>query len=312
MTRLVTKSAEMRSLWLLIVFPLALAAAPGTFRVATYNVNNYLLTPVDNRPLKSSESRQKIRESIRVIRPDVLALQELGGERALVDLQSGLRSEGLDLPHGELITAFDTNIQVGVLSRFPIVARRPHTNESYLLFGKRLQAKRGFLEVDLKVSPTYSFTLITTHLKSKLATPEADEEEMREQEALLLRGNIEARLQANPRANLIVLGDLNTSKDTRAFRSILGRGRRALIDTRPAEQNGDTLPHPNPRYDPPRITWTHHYGKEDAYSRIDYILLSAGMAKEWRPEGTFIPRVANWGIASDHRPLVAEFLAEDQ
>ena len=27
------------------------------------------------------------------------------------------------------------------------------------------------------------------------------------------------------------------------------------------------------------ITWTHYYGAEDTYSRIDYILLSPGMAK---------------------------------
>ncbi|MBI3192755.1 MAG: endonuclease/exonuclease/phosphatase family protein, partial [Pedosphaera parvula] len=176
---------------------------------------------------------------------------------------------------------------------------------------KRLQAKRGFAEVDIQVSPNYRLTLLTTHLKSKLATPEADEEEMREQEALLLREKVDAIFKATPDANLIVLGDFNSTKDSRALRSIIGRGRTALVDTRPAEKNGDDAAPANPRWDPAAITWTHFYGKEDSYSRIDYILLSAGMAKEWRRDGTFIVRLPNWGVGSDHRPIVAEFAAEE-
>jgi endonuclease/exonuclease/phosphatase family metal-dependent hydrolase len=297
---------------LAVLFVPFLATGAETFRVATYNVYNYLLEPIGTRPVKTEAARAKIRESVRATGADVLALQEMGGTRALAELQAALKTEGLDFPYSELVTGFDTNIQVAVLSRFPIVARRPHTSDSYLLFGRRFRVKRGFAEVDIRVNASYTFTLITAHLKSRLPTPEADEEEMREQEALLLRKKVDARLAANPNANLIVLGDLNCTKDTPAVHSIIGRGRTALLDIRPAEQNGDDQPHPNPRYDPAWITWTHFYGKEDTYSRVDYILLSPGMAREWKRQGTFIPRVANWGIASDHRPVVAEFVAEEQ
>lgn len=287
------------------------AHGAATFRVATYNLNNYLLAPLGTRPVKTDLARAKIRESLRAARADVVALQEIGGLAALQELRGALKADGLDYPHWEFIHAFDTNIQVAVLSRFPIVARRPHTNESYLLFGKRLQVKRGFLEVDIRVSPAYTFTLLTTHLKSKLATPEADEEEMREQEALLLREKVDAILNARLEDNLIVLGDFNSTKDRRAVRSIVGRGRTALLDARPAERNGDVARPANPRWDPPWITWTYFYGKEDTYSRIDYILLSPGMAKEWRREGTLIVCVSNWGVGSDHRPIVAEFFAQE-
>jgi endonuclease/exonuclease/phosphatase family metal-dependent hydrolase len=134
---------------------------------------------------------------------------------------------------------------------------------------------------------------------------------MREQEAKLLRELIDARLEANPDLNLIVLGDLNDTPDSKSTRTIIGRGRYALVDTRPAERNGDDQPNPNPRYLPRTITWTYYFGKDDTYSRIDFILLSQGMAREWFKTQTYVLALPNWGQASDHRPIVAGFVAED-
>jgi len=47
--------------------------------------------------------------------------------------------------------------------------------------------------------------------------------------------------------------------------------------------------------------------KEDTYSRIDYILLSPAMARGWVKDETYALTIPNWGIGSDHRPLVATF-----
>jgi endonuclease/exonuclease/phosphatase family metal-dependent hydrolase len=286
--------------------------AAETFRVATYNLENYLEEPIGTRPAKSPEAKAKIRESLRALNADVVALQEVGGTNALLELRESLKKEGLGYPHWDLVHCWDTNIQVAVLSRFPILARRPHTNESFLLFGRRFRVSRGFAEVDIQVNPGYVFTLITTHLKSRRPVPEADEADLREQEARVLREKIEARFAANPSVNLVVLGDLNDVKDSRSTRDVIGRGRHALIDTRPAERNGDNRPNSNPRFEPRNITWTHHYGKEDTYSRIDYILLSRGMAREWNTNETFVLALPNWGTGSDHRPVVATFFAEDR
>jgi endonuclease/exonuclease/phosphatase family metal-dependent hydrolase len=287
--------------------------AADSFRVASYNVENYLDQPTESRPHpKSPEAKAKVCESILALKPDVVALQEIGTTNALLELRDSLKAGGLDLPYWEHVTGFDTNIHVAVLSRFPFTARRPHTKESFLLSGRRFHVSRGFAEVEIKVDANYSFTLITAHLKSKRTIPEADETEMRLREARALREIIDADLSANPNLNLIVLGDLNDSVNSDSTRTVIGRGKHKLIDTRPSERNGDHAWQPHPGSSPRTVAWTHFYGIEDNYSRIDYILLSPGMAREWREDETYVLAITDWGIGSDHRPLVATFNAVDK
>lgn len=284
------------------------AFAADTFRVATYNVENYLDQPTATRPhVKSAEAKAKIRESICALNPDVLALEEMGGTNALLELRAALKADGQDFPFWEHVPSYDTNIHVCVLSKLPIVARRPHTNEFFLLDSRRFRVKRGFLEVDIQAANHFTFTLLAAHLKSHLTTPEADEAEERLGEATVLRGIIDARLEKNPNAKLIVLGDFNDTKDSVSTKEIIGRGKSRLTDTRPAERNGDTAPGEPPYFEPRDVAWTYFFGKNDTYSRIDYILLSPAMKRSWLAGETFIPAIANWGIGSDHRPIVAGF-----
>jgi len=286
-------------------------AFAGTLRIATYNVESYLDQPTETRHVvKSSEAKAKVRESIRAMNPDVLALEEMGGTGALLELRASLKADGQDFPFWEHIQSFDTNIHVVVLSKFPIVARQPHTNEFFLLDGKRFQVKRGFAEVDIQAATNFTFTLIAAHLKSHLITPDADEAEERLGEAKVLRGLIDARLAKNPEAKLVVLGDFNDEKDSAALKQIIGHGKFKLTDTRPAERNGDTTPGEPPYFEPRNVAWTYFYGKNDTYARIDYILLSPTLKKFWRADETYIPTIPNWGVGSDHRPIVATFMTD--
>jgi len=295
----------------LAIFALLLAggnAFAGTFRIATYNVESYLDQPTATRHVvKSAEAKAKIRESIRALNPDVLALEEMGGTNTLLELRASLKADGQDFPFWEHIQSYDTNIHVAVLSKFPIVARRPHTNELFLLDGKRFQVKRGFAEVDIQAATNFIFTLLAAHLKSHLTTPEADEAEERLGEAKVLRGLIDARLAKNPDAKLVVLGDFNDEKDSAAIKEIIGHGKFKLTDTRPAERNGDNAPGEPPYFEPRNVAWTYFYGKTDTYSRIDYILLSPALKPDWLAAETYIPAISNWGTGSDHRPIVAGF-----
>jgi endonuclease/exonuclease/phosphatase family metal-dependent hydrolase len=216
----------------------------------------------------------------------------------------------LDLPYWEHVAGADTNVHVAILSKFPFTARRPRTNDNFLLGGRRFRVSRGFGEVDIQVTPNYSFALITAHLKSKRPVPQADEGDLRLEEAKLLREEIDARFEANPNVNLVVLGDFNDTKDSASTKMVIGRGRRKLVDTRPAERESDSVADPSP--EERKITWTHYFSKEDTYGRIDYILLSPGMAREWVRNGSYVLKIADWGVASDHRPLLATFEAEDK
>ncbi len=297
-----------------LVFVLLSSEVRGAqrFRVATFNVENYLLSPVSGRPLKSDAARKQVRETLIAMEADVVALQEMGGAAALEELRSALARDGLKYPYREIIAGHDTNIFVALLSRFPVISVRGHTNDSFLLSGKRHFVSRGFLEAELQVGDRYRFTLFAAHLKSRRPVPEADEAELREQEAKLLRERIDARLTNDPKANLVVLGDLNDTKDSRSIRALMGRGNKALIDTRPAEMaevdaGSDTEEGTGRR----TINWTHYYAKEDSYSRIDYILISRGMYHEWDRAGTKVVARPGWGVASDHRPVMATFVADD-
>jgi endonuclease/exonuclease/phosphatase family metal-dependent hydrolase len=294
-----------------VLFALLLCArfAGGEpFRVATYNLESYLDQPTQTRPAKFAAAKAKVRESILALKPDVLALQEMGRTNALLELRDSLKAGGLDLPYWEHVSGLDTNIYIAILSRFPFIACRPHTNESFLLSGRRFRVSRGFGEVNIQVNTSYSFTLIAAHLKSKRAVAQADEAEMRLEEAKLLREAVDARLAANPSANLVVLGDFNDTKDSASTKAVIGRGKAKLVDTRPAERNGDNATGGEPR----NVSWTHYYAKEDSYSRVDYLLVSPGMAREWVADGTYVLTLPNWGIGSDHRPIMATFEAEDK
>ena len=286
--------------------------ADDTFRVATYNVENYLDQPTESRPhVKSAEARAKIRESIEAVKPDVLALEEMGTTNALLELRASLKADGLDYPFWEHVSGADTNIHIAVLSRLPIVASRPHTNNLFLLDGRQFRVERGFADVDIRGAANFTFTLIAAHLKSRRPVPDADEAEERLAEAKILRGIIDDHFAGNPNARLVVLGDFNDVKDSDAIREIVGRGKFRLTDTRPAERNGDNAPSENSNFEPRDVTWTEFYGKEDIYTRMDFILLSPALARDWLKAATYIPTIPNWGVGSDHRPIVAAFKLEN-
>jgi endonuclease/exonuclease/phosphatase family metal-dependent hydrolase len=288
------------------------ASAAQTFTIATYNVDTYLDQPTQSRPhVKTAEAKAQVRKVILALNPDIIALEEMGSTNALLELRASLKAEGLDFPYWEHLQGWDTNIHVAVLSKFPFVARHPHTNDEFLLDGRIFRVSRGFAELEIQPASGFTFTLIAVHLKSRVPDSGVDPDEQRYEEAKILRHIIDQHFQADPKVKLVVLGDFNDEKDSDSLREIIGRGKFKLVDIRPAERNGDNVPSEPSYYEPRNVTWTYFYGKDDTYSRIDYILLSPAMARDWLKAGTYASTVPNWGIASDHRPIIAAFETEN-
>ncbi len=271
--------------------------------VATYNVENYHVRDWGNRHEKPAPARDAVAEALERIHPDILALQEIGEPAALDELQRSLASRGLSLPHREHLGGWDTNLFVALVSRFPIVRRDPHTNDSFLLDGRRFHVSRPVLEVDLALAPNFRLTVISAHLKSRRPIGTADESALRLAEAQQLRHHIDNALLNPATQALVVCGDFNDSPDSRAVKIIIGRGRLRLHDTRPAERPHEDAGGPTPVRS---VTWTHFYAREDSYSRIDYLLLSPALESLELRRGTYVWNGPGWGRASDHRPVVCE------
>ncbi len=290
----------------------SVACTAESFRVVTYNLESYLDQPTQTRKAKTPESKARIRQNLCAMHPDVVALQEVGSPKALLELRDSLKADGLDLPYWEHVEGYDTNIHLAILSRFPFAKRHPYTNDNFLLRGRRFHVSRGFAEVTIQVNSSYNFTLIATHLKSRRPVASGDEAEIRLEEGKLLREKIDAHLAADPDINLVVLGDFNATKDSPPVRAVIGRYRNRLVDTRPAERNRNDPASAVPQKQGRNITWTHYYAQDDTYSRIDFLLLSQGMAREWDANETYVLATPAWGEASDHRPVVATFEARDK
>ncbi len=276
----------------------------GTLTVATYNLEFYVDRPTLSYEPKPESARAIIRQSIRAMNPDIIALQEMGTTNALLELRSALKTEGLNFPYWQHVRGWDENLHLAFLSKHPFTAIRHHTKESYLHRGRRFHVLRGFGEVEIEFEKR-RITLMTAHLKSKRQSPEADQAALRLEEATLLREKIDQHLAT--KRDLIVLGDFNDGVGTPVFSTLIGKVRNRLFDTQPHEKNGDSMPNPNPRYDPRRIVWTHFYAKEELYSRIDMVLLSPSLRPFYRPEQSYVLALKNWGAASDHRPVCVQF-----
>lgn len=274
--------------------------APDEFSVMTYNLMRFSYEDRDRDGqrdnFKPEEQIAAVLSVIKAVRPDVLAVQEVGDADSFEILKRRLAGIGLEYPHTEYFILPHATVGLAVLSRFPIVQRLNITNETYTIGGESLPVRRGFLCVDIQVSPRYKFRLINVHLKSKLFHP-AGQSEMRRNEARLLNKHVRKMLERSKHLNLVVVGDMNDNITSSTLREIIGRPA-YLFDTRPADEVGDV--------------WTHYWDAQETYTRIDYILVSAAMQKEWVPEKSYLPRVPGMLDGSDHRPVVVVFKAVDQ
>lgn len=274
----------------------ALAAAPtNTFVVAAYNVENWVLMERDGQPNQPKPESEKaaVVDVLATIQPDVLGVVELGTTNELAELSRRLAARGLHYPHSEWIQGWDVNRHVALLSRFPITERHSRTDYSYQLGTNTLYHSRGVLDVQIQVTADYSFRTVVAHLKSRRQHELFDDTLMRHAEARLLREHVARALAADPARNLILMGDLNDPPESESLRVILGQPPGQLRDLMPQDRAG--------RFN------THLWRFRRQWSRIDYLLVSTGMANDYVAGSARIADEPGWDRASDHRAVYARF-----
>lgn len=276
-------------------------------KVGFYNLKNYLA--MDRRisgelTLDAPKPEREIKHlisGISAIKPDVLGVCEIGDAAYVADLQKRLKDEGLDFPHTEMIRAqsgFDRNL--AIFSRFPIIANHSRDDYSYRIYEDKFPFQRGVLDTTIQVNDSYQLRCVVLHLKSKREIPEADQAEMRLNEAQLARSHLDKIFRESPEVNLLVMGDLNDDRHQPPIKALQGYfgGRGYLSSLTLSDLYG--------------FRWTHHWAYADSYSRFDYALLSRGINPEVDRKKSYIHHWANWDDASDHRPIVISVSPVDQ
>jgi endonuclease/exonuclease/phosphatase family metal-dependent hydrolase len=282
----------------------AFSFAHAAVTVATYNVENYLVADRMVEGIfrqaypKPEEEKAAVQQIIKAIAPDVLALQEMGTPPFLAELQRDLHRGGADYPFATVLEAGDPDRHVAVLSKLPFKDVRRHTAVPVVFLGQKDVVKRGVLEVTFATNAG-DITLFIVHLKSRRTERPGDPEgaAQRLAEAEAVRDLVLARFPAPAQARFLVCGDWNDVPNSKVVGRLLKRGVTAL---------GEILPAADSRGE----TWTHYYRAAGTYSRIDYILVSPGLASlvaDGRATVYDGPGVAQ---GSDHRPVFGKLEVE--
>ena len=272
----------------------------GSLRFAAYNVENWLTMDrftdnqqLTNAPKPAAEKQAVIRLLVKHS-PDVIGLCEIGQASDLAEIQQSLKTAGLYLPHSYYTGGSDPIRHLGFLSRFPITSRAKPAETEFHLRGRTFGINRGILDATITARGK-SYRFLGVHLKSKRQVEEADQEQMRIHEARLLRRHVDAILQADPRARLIVYGDFNDTRPSKAFKTVTG------------SYNDPGYLTAIPFKDSRGEAWTHHWALHDIYSRIDFVTVTRALRPEVDFEGSYLIDDPGWDQASDHRPMLAIF-----
>lgn len=267
--------------------------------VASYNVENYLSTGrmvegVYRRDYPKPEAEKAaLRANILAIKPDILALQEMGDLPYLEELQRDLKRDGVDYPYIYLGVGKDRIRHTAVLSKIKPVAVKKHLDLDFKYFDARAVPQRGLLELKFgAMGEIPAFSLYVVHLKSKRTIREDDFESMqlREKEARVIRDRVlESHGEDDDAAYLIVgdFNDLRNSAPVQRFLQVNGRETGALI----------------PMKDRDGYYWTYYWDRAHLYSRVDYIFASRAMMAVWSGDAG----VYGNSDGSDHRLIWASF-----
>lgn len=269
---------------------------PGTLRVASLNCKNYLSTnryTSDDRYkrywAKPYYERAALWKLIGQVQPDVLALQEIGGEKQLAQLVRDLeREQGLVFPYLTYLDGRDEKRKIAFISRLPF--------ERILKFEETEFMSRGLLGVELRQGEL-KMTIFTLHLKSKLERSKEDPECNAERLAEARR--VRKILEQTGTEHFVLLGDFNDSRESLPVRVFADWERCLRADLQDSFGR----------------RWTYRNFSAEYEHTFDHCFISKALMAQYVPESG---KIADEGIAclhvenrlvyaSDHRMIFADF-----
>lgn len=292
--------------------PAPLFDFPQRLRVGTYNLHNFR---DENRFSEKGKFRYKhpktqkekaaLYSTILDVRPDVLAVQEIGGTAWMEELAEALARRGLAFPYRVCLEGGDAYNRLAILSRVPF--------SKTVEISAPEKLSRGLLGVVIPVAGGHLLHVYNVHLKSKVSSDPDDPEcnERRSREARYVRRLIElavadekraAKIPASVRAPelgpkktpelFLLLGDFN---DVPGASSLSALEAESFAQALPAKNAaGGVLTYFNP-----------HRGY---FFTFDRIFASPSLFKKFYvPASAKIAEDSRSQIASDHRLVYADF-----
>lgn len=265
-------------------------------RIATYNLDNYLVTDRQVgdrwRPAYPKPENEKliVRQVIQKVNPDILVLQEMGTADFLEELRLDLSNEGQHYNYAIHMAGADSDRHIAVLSKLPPKGVVKHKDLEFKYFDGRKMVKRGMLEVSFELEVNFEFTLFAVHLKSRYAENKEDELSAmrRTREAEASRNRIIQRTHEQGRMHYLVAGDYNDHPNSATMRRFCNRGKLQIGSLVSAVDSRGEV-------------WTYYYEKEARYELVDGFFASPKLLPYVKMGSGHIADFAGVMTASDHR-----------
>jgi len=269
--------------------------------ILSWNVRNYTLTNrwIDGRYLEDNPKPEKEKDAILKVLadvdPDVILLQEMGGEAYLNELSENLKTQNAkEYPHRLVVTGMDKVRKLALISTIPFDPVKIDSRKelSFNYQGSKESVKRGFLLVKFDWQD-HTIFLGGFHLKSRYTNHKEDplSASRREKEARAIRDFLRKNYRNTP---LLLLGDLNDHSNSAPFRRFTAFAGKSLfseihlLDSREEK-------------------WTYFYSRERRYEQIDFAFADPSLLSDESllVEGKILgsPEVL---VGSDHRPILVE------
>lgn len=271
--------------------------AAGTVRIGAFNVHRLFDMYCDTglcggsayeelpNPLVFDAKVTRLADAIRSLKAGVVLVEEVETQASLDALQAKLLPEFSHAVLGEM--DFPASVDVGVLSRHPILSVRRHRDGTVLTRpdGTTTTFAREFLEVHLDVEGT-EVIVFPAHFKSK----NGDDPGRRIAEARGAHDIVAAVARESPHALVVLGGDLNDTPGSEAITAL--------------EQDGALLRVASDR--PDSEVGTYVFG--GSWQALDHLFFARGGSGGYVTASFRAVREGNRGLGgSDHAAVVADF-----